>query len=532
MLRAHEHEPTPGKPKPRNYRIWRWVGWVALATVATLVVVLQILVARAGPIVTGRVIETLSTRFDSRVELDHLQLSISHGLNVTGGGLRIYSPDEVVADGAHEPLIAVPHFEFHAALLGLMFKPMHVGTVRVQGLAIHIPPRQMRQQGPPHKRHLSKTKIILSEIVCDDSRLVIGTAKPDKDPKLFLLKHIVLHDVGPSGPWSYDATLINAIPRGEIHATGSFGPWNTEAPGKSGVTGRYLFDHADLNTIKGIGGMLHSVGTFEGQLDRIAVRGTTEVPDFSLDTANHPMRLWTKFSAIVDGTTGDTYLRPVQARLGESEFTCQGAVINIKGKGHRIDLDVDIPQGRIQDFLQLSIKTEPAVMSGVIETKATLHIRPGKESVSQKLSMRGSFRVRRIHFNNPAVEDKVDMLSLRAKGDPDQAKPGAADVHSRMTGDFKMHQGRMTFRELSYVLPGAAVQLSGVYSLDGKQFKFTGKVRTKAKLSRMVASRWKGLLLKPFDPFFHKHGAGAEIPVKISGTKASPHFGLDLGGGK
>ena len=73
--------------------------------------------------------------------------------------------------------------------------------------------------------------------------------------------------------------------------------------------------------------------------------------------------------------------------------------------------------------------------------------------------------------------------------------------------------------------------LDGVYSLDGNEFDFHGKVRTEAKVSQMVASRWKSLLLKSVDPFFKGkdgHG-GAEIPVKISGTKAEPKFGLDLG---
>jgi hypothetical protein len=36
------------------------------------------------------------------------------------------------------------------------------------------------------------------------------------------------------------------------------------------------------------------------------------------------------------------------------------------------------------------------------------------------------------------------------------------------------------------------------------------------------------MMLKPVDPFFKKNGAGAEIPVKISGTKSAPKFGLDL----
>jgi hypothetical protein len=77
-------------------------------------------------------------------------------------------------------------------------------------------------------------------------------------------------------------------------------------------------------------------------------------------------------------------------------------------------------------------------------------------------------------------------------------------------------------------MPGADVNLAGVYSLNGEQFEFTGKVRTKAQLSQMVASRWKSWMLKPVDPFFKKNGAGAEIPVKVSGTGSAPKFGLDL----
>ena len=186
------------------------------------------------------------------------------------------------------------------------------------------------------------------------------------------------------------------------------------------------------------------------------------------------MPLHTKFHAIVDGTSGDTYLQPVEAKLGGSEFSCSGAIVNVKGKGHIIDLDVNVPDGRIQDFLQLAVKTEPVVMTGRVAMKAKLHIRPGKESVSRKLGLQGGFTLRQIHFTNPEVEDKVDMLSLRAQGDPKDAKPGAEDVHSRMQGKFVM--GEMegcTSRNLLYTLPGGTVQLSGVYSLDGEEFDFS-----------------------------------------------------------
>src|SRR5205814_8990542 len=163
-----------------------------------------------------------------------------------------------------------------------------------------------------------------------------------KDAREFQLKHVVLRDLGPDTAWPYEAILTNPIPRGEIHAVGTFGPWNTEDPGDSNVNGRYAFDHVDLNTIKGIAGLLHSTGSFTGQLDRIAVHGKTQVPDFSLDLANHPMPLTTEFQAMVDGTSGDTYLERIDAKQGGSRFRCKGAVVNVKGKGHQISVTVDV----------------------------------------------------------------------------------------------------------------------------------------------------------------------------------------------
>ena len=508
--------------------LWGWIFVSLLLAVVVVAAVGEVMMRRAGPILKGRVIETLSTRFESRVELDGFAVSVLKGLEVSGDGLRIFPPDDVVAAGATQPLIALKHFSFHASLRGLFVKPMHVGHVHVSGMTICIPPREIRAQAPKRTRRDGKIKILVDEIVFDDSRLILETEKPDKEPKEFTMSRIVMRDVGPNAPWLYDATLVNAVPKGNIHARGTFGPWNNESPGDSTVTGHYTFDHADLYPIKGIGGILSSVGSFSGQLNKIVVDGTTETPNFSLDTADHPMALHTKFHAIVDGTNGDTYLQPVEARLGGSDFSCSGSVVNVKGKGHIIDLDVNVPNGRIQDFLELAVKTTPVVMTGRLGMKTKLHIRPGPESVSKKIELEGRFSLREIHFTNPEVEDKVDMLSLRAQGDPKDAKPGAEDVHSQMVGQFVMKDGKLSFSKLDYTMPGADVNLVGVYSLNGEQFEFTGKVRTKAELSQMVASRWKSWMLKPVDPFFKKNGAGAEIPVKVSGTKSAPKFGLDL----
>ncbi|WP_263368642.1 AsmA family protein [Edaphobacter bradus] len=513
-------------PKRRR-RVWWWLSVVLLFAAVVVTCVVEWMVHHAEPILKARVIGTLSTRFDSRVEMDGFHVSVAKGLEVSGEGLRIYAPDDVVAAGVTAPLISLGHFAFHAEIRGLFEKPMRVSTVYVDRMTISVPPKEMRKQGLRNER-LGKITIVVDEIVCNNSHLIIGTSKPDKAPLEFELGHIVMQNVGPNDPWRYDATLVNAIPRGDIHAAGTFGHWVNESPGDSAVTGKYTFEHADLNTIRGIGGVLSSTGEFSGQLNRIVVDGTTETPEFSLDTANHRMPLHTTFHAIVDGTSGDTYLQPVDAKLGDSEFSCNGAIVNVKGQGHDIDLDVNVPNGRIQDFLELGVRTQPAVMTGRLSMETRLNIRPANERVMQRMVMNGQFTLRAIHFSNPAVQDKVDMLSLRAQGEPKLARPGAEDVRSQMTGQFDMDKGKLKFSQLAYSLPGADVNLTGVYTLDGNQFEFAGKVRTKATLSQMVSTRWKSLLLKPVDPLFKKNGAGAEIPVKISGTKGDVQFGLDL----
>jgi hypothetical protein len=516
----------------KRRRLTTWIGSISifllLCTVAA-VFAFQMLIARAGPILKGRVIETLSTRFNSNVELDDFQVSIQGGLNVSGSGLRIYPSDAIMAAGVTAPLIAVKEFNFHAALSGLLLKPTNIETVYVRGLAISVPPREMRQENPSHGRHMGKVMIKVNRIICEDSLLTIGTAKPDKDPKVFDLKHIVMRDVGPESPWAFDAILTNPVPAGEIHAVGTFGPWNTDGPGDTDVNGKYTFDHADMNTIKGIAGTLRSTGTFEGQLDRISVKGRTEIADFSLDTANHPMPLTTTFDAVVDGTSGDTLLNKVDAVLGTSKFSCKGAIINKKGVGHDITVDVDVPQGQLADFLRLSVKSDPPAMTAIVSLKSALEIRPGKERVIKKLRMRGTFALHQIHFTDPAIEDKVDVLSLRAQGKTHELGSGAPDVQSKMTGEFEMGNNKLTFRNLDYSLPGGAIHLAGAYALDEREYDFTGEVRTDAKISQMVATKWKSILLKPVDPFFHKDGAGAQIPVHISGANGKPKVGLKLG---
>ena len=217
----------------------------------------------------------------------------------------------------------------------------------------------------------------------------------------------------------YTAQLTNPKPEGVIRSSGSFGPWNTFAPRSTPLSGDYTFTDARLNTIKGIGGTLNSIGSFEGVLERINVKGTTTTPDFQLDLARQPVSLDTRFRAIVDGTSGDTHLEEVDAMLGKTHIVAVGSVAGVRGaKGRTITLDVSA-DGRFDDFLRLAVKADKPAMRGGIALKTSLVLPPGETDVVQRLQLKGSFKLRRGQFSSDTVQDKIDELSRRGRGEPE-----------------------------------------------------------------------------------------------------------------
>jgi hypothetical protein len=328
----------------------------------------------------------------------------------------------------------------------------------------------------------------------------------------------------------FEANLTNPKPVGNILSSGSFGPWQPDNPRDTPVNGTYSFRDADLGTIKGIGGILSSNGSYTGTLDNIVVDGTTDTPDFRIAISGRPVPLHTEFHAIVDGTSGDTYLQPVNGQILDTKLVAKGSVVRVKDpKGHHIELDVVIQQGKIDDLLKLAVRTDPPVMTGYVHLKTILDLPPGEPDVSDRLKLAGHFQVSAVHFTNDKTQGKIDALSLRSQGKPGMAKDNIPDnVHANLKGTFRLANGLLAFSELVFQVPGTQVNLTGKYSLDGNQFDFRGKARLDAKLSHMVTG-WKAILLKPVDPFFSKNGAGTELPVKVTGTKSEPHFGTDFG---
>jgi len=507
------------------------MGIVVLIALAGGAIAVRVAIVRAEPILRARVIETLSNRFDGKVELASFDVSVMNGIEVSGAGLKIFgAKDPNPYEPGVQALIGVQEFRFHTLLRSLFRSPMHIDTVYVRGLELNIPPKGDRQEMKNVGSKTGKMTIVVDKFACEDTRLIVNTSKPGKAPLEFAISDLKMKDIGRGEPLQFSATLINPKPVGNIHSTGLFGPWQQDSPRDTPVQGDYSFTDADLNTIKGIGGTLSSTGEYSGTLSNIAVHGKTDTPDFRIASSGHAVPLHTEFHAIVDGTSGDTYLRPVNATFLKSSFTASGSVVRVNApRGHDIELNVVLVHAQIEDLLKLGVRTDPPIMNGPVEMKTRLSLAPGDASVADRLKLVGTFHVPSGHFTNEKVQGRLDSLSLRSQGKVKQAREhDVENVPVDLQGVFTLSDGSLSFSYLHFLIPGTHVDMTGAYSLDGQTFDFRGKARLDAKVSQMTTG-WKSILLKPVDPFFNKKGAGTEVPIKITGTESAPHFGLDFG---
>lgn len=580
--------PWPANEKKPFWRRHRWLAWVLVSAALLLVaitVALGIAARRFEPYLRARIIEVLQQHFHTKVELDSFHLAVHHGehaefgLWAKGGGLRIWPPMRAGGDHPLEtavqslPLIDLQEFSFHLPLRWEQQQHLRIAEVRLKGLMIRVPPQSERDKKTGLESAIAAqarsnehdtaaqpgmlSDLVVRRVVCEKAELVLETDKPDKLPLTFSIAHLKLTHLTAGDAMQFEAELTNAKPTGLINTSGSFGPWSMDDPGQTPLNGKYSFQHANLGEFNGIAGMLSSNGSYHGELRELVVDGEANVPDFRLSHFAGKLPLHTKFHARVDGTDGDTYLERVDAVLGQASFSTAGKIVRVKmepasgraaGKpvagtalqpvaqpaheephaGHVIDLEVDVPHGNMADFMRLVSKTGTPLMTGVVETKATLHIPPGSAPVHDRMRLDGYFRLADARFTSDKIQQRVEDLSFRGQGRPDDMKHADPDsVASSMQGNFHMANGVISLPDLQYDVPGAKIEMKGTYALQG-DLHFDGTARMHATVSQMVGG-WKGFLLKPVDRLFKKDGAGALVPIKVRGTRDSPDFGVDLG---
>ena len=534
-------------------------AWLAVAMVGVLVIVTiaAALGSRTEPL-RRLVVATLEDRLDSRVELHGFSVDLFPAVVVRGDGLTLRLRG--TGDPSLPPLIQIQSFTVHCGLIDLLRRPRRFKHVTLEGLVVNIPPGGLKRNGGATAASRGDTPvassgdtpaasggdnpvasgpsrmdedrpespIIVDELRADGALLRIIPRREGRLPKEFAIHALTMHSLGIAERMPFVATLTNPVPKGSIETSGTFGPWDRRSPGATPLAGTYSFDNADLATIKGIGGRLDSKGAFQGQLERIVVKGETHVQDFHLTISRQPVALSTSFQAIVDGTDGDTYLDEVNAQFLQTSLTAKGAVTGTKGvKGRNVKLTVDIREGRIEDLLRLAVKGEKPLLVGRVGLTTDFELPPGDRDVVEKLLLAGQFDVDGARFSDPAVQKRLSGMSHRARGrDPDAR---AENVVSDLSGTFRLKDGSLSFSSLAFGLPGATVRLRGSYGLKSEAIAFDGTLRMDATISEAAGGGLKGLFLKAIDPIFRKKGAGAIVPIKVRGTREKPQFGLDVG---
>jgi len=468
----------------------------------------------------------LQSHFESSVQFDDFEVSFFPRVRVSVQGLVLRHQGRTDIP----PLIEARDVSFYSNLASLLRHRPEIDLVQLDGLRIHTPPRN--PGGPPlipaTKQNLAdKFPIVIREMRADGALLVTLRRDSDKPPNEFPIHHLVMRDFSFDRPAAFYALLTNPKPRGEIICDGEFGPWQADQPSETPVSAKYTFSDADLGTLRGLQGKLSSMGKFSGPLDYLSVEGVTDTPDFAIRTSAHPMALHTDFTAIVDGTNGNTILTNVTAKFLHTTVLAHGKVIDEHPliKGRTIALDAVSNDARVEDLLALAVKAVKPIMTGSARLKTKILIPERDEDIIERLQLDGQFGLGKVHFTSSTVQGKVDSLSRRGQGKP--ADLDIFDSVSDLNGNFKMANASVYFSNLAFAVEGASVALAGTYNIDGGQMDFRGKLRLQAKLSQTMTG-WKSVMLQPFNGFFAGKNGGTEVPIKITGTRENPSFGVDF----
>lgn len=485
-----------------------------------------ILLVRNWPFTRQAVTVALQDRFARTVEIRNFRTT--------------YFPPGCVAEGisflhrTHKdlpPLITVRTLIVQASYFGMFGLHKRVGQVQVIGLHVLVPPKSPNGQSNgvmPLTDSSSNDTLAIGEIRADGAVLEFMSRQRDQEPFKLEVHQLILDHVGENGPILYRATLLNTEPPGEIRSTGEFGPWNSEAPGSTPVSGSYTFDNANLGVFEGIAGTLSSRGKFKGTIEHIESEGEADVPNFHVSGSSHIVHLSTEFRAVVDGTNGDTYLQDVRSHFQRTMLLSSGGVTGQPGQqGKTVALEMTVKEGRIDDLLSLITEDKNPSMTGSVTLHAKVKVPPGPLGFLKKLVLEGDFGVGNERFTNAVVQAPLNRLTESARGE--NKKQEAEDpetVLSNFKGHISVKNGTATLSNVSFSAPGTLAQIRGTYNLLDKTVNLQGVLHTNGKLSD-TTSGFKALVLKAVGPFLKKKTVTI-VPFTVTGTSIQPSFALDF----
>jgi hypothetical protein len=507
---------------PRSGESRRFVMRAALAVAAVFLASMTVLMFY-WPFSRNAVLNELERASQSRVEI-----GAYHGAYFPRPGCVLeHVTFQQNAKGGVAPLITVDKLTIEGSFSGLFTK--HLKRIQADGLHLFMPP----QGSGEHFRTPERSAFVIDDVSANGAALEVALQDRDKPPLKFVFHNFALHQVGSTGPASFEAKFSNPEPPGEITATGKFGPWNQDDLGKTPVSGNYSFEQADLGVFGGISGILSSSGEFSGAINHIEAQGQIDTPEFAVTSSSHQVELQTQFHAVVNGENGDTFLQKVTSNFLRTTISSEGSVAGKAGQnGKTTSLDLAAKDGRIQDLLLLFVHSERAPMSGMVSFHARVSIPPGRRAFLEKVELQGDFGVDNGAFTKLGTQEGVNHLSKGALGaaerhtpQKDKAEPDA--VLSDLKGHVLLKDGSAVFSNLSFSVPGALAQLQGTYNLITEKIDLHGTLRTDSEPAK-TTSGIKTAMLRVLEPLFKKKRRGYVMPVKVTGTYKQPLFGLDL----
>ncbi len=491
--------------------------------IVALAVLANVLAVGIRSDIKSSIKRSLEDRYESVAEIRDFQVSLFPQVHAVARGivLRYQGRTDI------PPLITIDKMTLSTGLIGLLRSPKHVASVHLEGLQMRVPSRTERAASA-NVNFANKIAIPMVVDEMTSGEALLETLPQEKGilPHEFHIRRFVIESYGLDRPSPFHATLINFEPPGDIESEGEFGPWHPDEPGGTPLEATYRFASGDLASLRAISGTLSSTGKYGGVLDHIDVEGFTDTPNFALKDVGNSVSLKTHYFATLDGTNGNTYLKSIEVRLLHSTINVSGEISPTPGvNGRHIALKFNSQDARLEDFLLLAAKGKEPAMRGAISLEMMIDVPAGDEPLINSLSLRGRFGVAGGSLTSASAQNKLDSLSRGGQGQPKNEL--IQDVISDLRGRFTFGKGVVTVSSLTFSVPGAIVQLGGTYKVLADDLDLHGHLLLDVKLSKATTGA-KSFFLKFADSYFKSVAGGASVPIKVTGSRHDPAFGLDL----
>jgi hypothetical protein len=390
--------------------------------------------------------------------------------------------------------------------------------------ADHVHVTASNNELPLHPSGAHSKEIELDEFVLRDA--ILDVVRSPNRKLTFAAPQLIIKDLGYPKPGSFSVQVNVPLPEMTVESAGKFGPLVRGNIDSTPVSGYFRVGRGTLATFDALRGKILANGNFAGNFGAVDVNGEAASPDFALSKVDHALSLTTRFRAQVTIRNAEIKFRSLDAELGKTHILGAGAISPVQQDAPGfLNLDLTAPSGTVNDLLWLFSKAPEPGMIGPIRfhTIAALSRRP--EHFLQEIQLNGKFVINNARFSSPATQTKLEKLSKRAEGHPDQ--PPTYTPVSLLSGSVDLHGGVAYLSNVLFQVDGADANGGGTFDVEDKKVDLNGKLRMRAELGDTTKG-FKGALLKLISPFYKKHGAGSDVPVSITGTSSHPKFAVHL----